>query len=460
MSKKKIYLIIFLIFSLTILGAVFCYPKYFNQTIDSLNEKFNWSLSHFWEVPFKLGLDLQGGAHLIYEADLSSIEEKDRAQAMEGLRDIIERRVDLFGIQEPLVQVQKDRLIVELAGVKDVSEAIGMIGETPYLEFKEQRLPEETQIILDKQKELEGLDPEQIQQIENWQLAFQDPNFKTTILTGKYLKGAEVVFDSTTSKPAISLQFNDEGSVIFEDLTSKNVGKPLAIYIDQVLISAPIVQEKISGGNAQITGNFTAEEAKEMSRNFNAGALPVPIELISQQTVGPILGTISLQQSLRAGFFGFLAILLFMIVFYRMPGFLASLALLIYAVLVLTLFKAISVTLTLAGIAGVILSVGMAVDANVLAFSRMREEFKLGKSFSRGLEDGFNRAWPSIRDGNFTTILVALILFFLGTSFVKGFALTLIVGNLIGIFSAVFITKIFLKSFEGTRLENWNWLWR
>jgi len=451
MSKKKTYLIIFFIFILAFFAGNLVYPQFLKLPL-------------LPEIPFKLGLDLQGGSHLVYEADLSNIEKTEYSSAMEGLRDVIERRVNLFGVQEPVVQTQEAqgryRLIVELAGIIDPAEAIKMIGQTPFLEFKEQRPEEETQKILDKQKEIEGKNLEELQQIEDWYLGFEDPYFQSTSLTGKYLKGAEVGFEQTaTYKSLVLLQFNDEGSKIFEDLTSRNVGKPLAIYIDELPISAPIVQEVISGGRAQITGDFTIEEAQALARNLNAGALPVPIKLISQQTVGPTLGKISLEKSLKAGMLGFLAIILFMILFYRLPGILSALALGIYAAIVLSLFKLIPVTLTLAGIGGFILSIGMAVDANVLIFSRMREELKWGKSFAQSVEEGFNRAWPSIRDGNLTTLLVAVILFGFGTSFIKGFALTLSLGILISMFSAIFITKNFLRCFVKTRLENWKWLW-
>jgi len=469
MKKKKIYLALIFIFVLAFLAVNLSYPKYFNQGADFFNSKFQiqnskFKIPHFPEIPFKLGLDLQGGSHLLYEADLSQIEPKDYGQAMEGLRDIIERRVNLFGVREPIVQTQEaaghHRLIVELAGIKDIGEAIKMIGQTPFLEFREQRPEEETQRILEKKKEIEGKSPEEFQQIPDWQLAFEDPYFKSTLLTGKYLKKAEIGFDQTTGKPLVLLRFNDEGSKIFEELTSRNIGKPLAIYIDQIPISIPTVQETISGGKAQITGDFTIDQVKTLVRNLNAGALPVPIELISQQTVGPTLGTISLQKSLKAGIIGFLMVILFLILFYRLPGILASLALVIFLALVLAAFKIISVTLTLAGIAGLILSIGMAVDANILIFSRMREELSEGKSFLISVEEGFRRAWPSIRDGNLTTLIVALILFGFGTSFVKGFALVLSIGILISMFSALFITKNFLGFFVGTKLEKLSWLWR
>jgi len=433
MSKRRTYLIIVFIFLLAFLAGNFIFPAFLK-------------LPYLPERDFKLGLDLQGGIHLLYQADLSGIEEKDKSGAMAGLRDVMERRVDLFGVREPIVQIQGERLIIELAGIIDPAEAIRQIGQTPFLEFKEQR--ENYQEILEKNREV----------IETGEGQIEDP-FQSTPLTGKYLKRAELGFDQTTYQALVQLLFDDEGAKIFEDLTSRNVGKPLAIYIDQILISAPVVQEKISGGKAQISGQFTVEEAKELARNLNAGALPVPITLISQQSVGPTLGKISLEQSLKAGFLGFLAIIIFMILFYRLPGILAGLALAIYVVLVLSVFKLIPVTLTLAGIGGFILSIGMAIDANVLIFSRMREELRSGKNFAQSLEEGFNRAWPAIRDGNLTTLIVAFILFGFGTSFIKGFATTLSLGILISMFSAIFITRNFLKCFVATKLAKIKLLW-
>jgi len=446
MPKKKVYLItIFILILAFFLANLTYFLEYWNQSADWVGAR-GVSFPRLPEKPFKLGLDLQGGTHLIYEADLSNIAKEDYSSSMEGLRDVIERRVNLFGVREPMVQVQGERLVVELAGIKDPGEAIKMIGQTPYLEFREQK--ENYNEILEKNREV----------IETQEGQIEDP-FKATILTGKYLKRSELGFDQTTNRPLVHLEFNEEGAKIFEELTEKNVGKILAIYIDQIPISAPVVQEKISGGKAQITGQFTIEEAKDLVRNLNAGALPVPIKLISQQTVGPTLGKISLEESLKAGAFGFLAILVFMIIFYRIPGFLASFSLIIYVVLLLSLFKLIPVTLTLAGIAGFLLSMGMAVDANILIFSRFREELKIGKDYLAALEEGFRRAWPAIRDGNLTTILVGLILFGFGTSFVQGFALTLVIGNLIGMFTAIVITNNFLKVFARTKFERIKWLW-
>jgi len=473
---RQKHFIFIAILILAVLAGNFVYPDYINKGIDFVNKKLSVGFSHFWTKPFRLGLDLQGGVSLIYEADLSNIEDKNKGEAMAGLRDVIERRINIFGVTEPVVQVQgENRLVVELAGVKDVGEAIEMIGETPYLEFLEQRTEEETKQILDKIKEIEGKSFEEIQKIKDWQLVLQNPYFKPTELTGKYLKKSQVVFDQTSYKPTIQLEFNDEGAKLFEVITERNVGKPLAIFLDGASIIdtngngkidaedlyAPIVREKITGGKAVISGDMSTQKANEIVRRLNSGALPVKIgEPISQRLIGPILGETYLKESLIAGIYGFLAILLFMIVFYRMPGFFASISLLIYVVLMLSFVKIASVTLTLAGIAGFLLSMGMAVDANILIFSRLREELKQGKSYLISLEEGFKRAWSSIRDGNFTTILVGLILFGFGTSFVKGFALTLIIGNLVGMFTAIVITNTFLKIFYKEKPSKLAWFWR
>lgn len=457
MAQKHSAIIIAVILVLAMLSTLF-------DASQILKEKFGWQLPGIPQLPFLLGLDLQGGTHLVYEADLSHVDAERYGEVMGGLRDVIERRVNVFGVQEPLVQTQeaggKWRLVVELAGVKDVREAIRMIGQTPLLEFREQRPEEETKKILEKQKEFEGKSQEEIIQMPGWEIIFQDPYFVTTKLTGQYLKRAEMQFDQTTYQPYISLDFNNEGAQIFEDLTGRNIGKPLAIYIDNQLISSPVVQEKISGGKAQITGNFTVEEAKALARNLSAGALPVPITLISQQTVGPSLGITSLQNSLRAGIMGFFLVIVFMLLFYRLPGFIAVVALSFYVVFLLAFFKLIPVTLTLAGIGGAILSIGMAVDANVLIFSRMREELQQGKDLQTAVAEGFHRAWSSIRDGNAVTFIIALILFYFGTSFVKGFALVLALGIIIHLFSAIFVTRHLLKLIEGTRLGHIAWLWR
>lgn len=463
--KKDILVVIFILI-LTISALAVDFPDKFNAGLSFIEQFFGLDLK-IPNIPFLLGLDLQGGTHLVYEADLSEVPTKNTAELMAGLRDVIERRVNYFGVQEPLVQVQeaqgKWRLIVELAGVKDVNQAIKMIGQTPRLEFREPRDPEETQKILDKKKEIEEKkpsSPEELQQIENWDLALQDPYFKPTKLGGQYLKGAKVEFNQTTFLPYVALTFNDQGAKLFEKITERNVGKQLAIYIDGQLISAPVVQEKISGGRAQITGDFTVQEAKALARNLNAGALPVPINLISQQTVGPSLGKVALKKSLWAGLIGFVAVVIFMIIFYRLLGLIAVAALGVYLALLLMVFKLVPVTLTLAGIGGVILSIGMAVDANILIFSRTREELAEGKSINIALIEGFRRAWPSIRDGNLTTLLVALILFYFGTGFVRGFALTLSVGIILSMISAIIVTRYFLEVLQKTKLGSIKWFWK
>lgn len=425
-QKSNIRLIVFLIFVLAILAGSLDYPVIWDKAADYLNNNLGLGIPHFYKLPFRLGLDLQGGTHLIYQADLSGIEEKERQDSMEGIRDVIERRVNLFGVTEPLVQINKSkdsfRLIVELPGVKDIHQAIDMIGETPYLEFKEERPQEELE------KLQEGEDP-----------------FKNTELTGRYLKGAQLTFDQNTYQPQVSLEFSDEGAKLFADITTRNIGKRVAIYLDGFPISVPIVQEAITGGKAQITGDFTLDEAKKLVQRLNAGALPVPITLISQQSVGASLGEISLAKSLRAALIGLIAIAVFMVFYYRLPGVLAVIALAIYIVIILAIFKLIPVTLTLAGIAGFILSVGMAVDANILIFERMKEERRAGKGWGGSISDGFKRAWPSIRDGNISTLITAIILFWFGTSIIKGFALTLFFGVLFSMFTAVIVTRTFLR---------------
>ena len=460
-SKKNSYLILLGILILTLLGGFLIQPNYYNSAADFLNKNLAFNIPHLPSKPFKLGLDLQGGTHLVYEADLANIQKTDYSSAMSGLRDIIERRVNMFGVSEPVVQTEEQaghyRLIVELAGIKDPAEAIKMIGQTPFLEFKEQRSEAEIKKITDKQNEIKGKTPEEILKVPDFQVAYEDP-FSSTDLTGKYLSKAALAFDPNTSAPEISLQFNDEGSKLFEDISGKNIGKPLAIYIDNVLLSAPVVQTKISGGKAQITGKFTVKEAQDLVKNLNAGALPVPIKMVSQESVGPTLGAASLKQSLFAGMLGFIAVVIFMIIFYRLLGVLASVALCAYVILALALFKLLGITLTLAGIGGFILSIGMAVDANILIFARMREELKSGKGMSASIEEGFRRAWPSIRDSNINSLIVCGILFTFATSFIKGFAVALSLGIVVSLFSAIFITRILLIAILGQRLEKLKWI--
>lgn len=399
--------------------------------------------------PYRLGLDLEGGTHLLYRADFTDFTGGSKGDAMEGLRDVIERRVNLFGVTEPVVQVEQAggeyRLIVELAGVRDIREAIRLIGETPFLEFKEARDEADTKRILEAAK-------------QNNNIPLEDPYFSSTELNGRYLERAELQFDPTTNVPIIGIQFNEEGDKLFEALTEKNIGKPLGIYLDGAPLSAPMVREKISGGRAQITGQFTIPEARELVQRLNSGALPVPVTLINQQTVEASLGAESLARSMHAALIGFLAVALFMVFWYRLPGLIAVGALLIYVGIILTLFKLIPVTLTAAGIAGFVLSVGMAVDANILIFERTKEELRRGKALNPAIVEGFNRAWTSIRDSNVSSLITAVILYWLGSSIVKGFALTLGIGVLVSMFSAISVSRTFLIAVLTRTVERHAWL--
>jgi protein-export membrane protein SecD len=476
---SRIFWIVLAIILLAFFAAFFDYPRAWDKGVDWLNAKKNQvsslkglpNLPQFFKVPFRLGLDLLGGTHLVYEADLSQISATNINDAMQGVRDVIERRVNAFGIAEPVVQIdtvgQHHRLIVELAGISDINQAIKMIGETPFLEFKEETTAAERDQIL-----ASTLDKSTIDQIKDsictntsilipYLRAYGingDPCYKSTGLNGKYLTNSQVSYDQTTYRPLVTLQFNTEGAKLFEDITRRNVGKKVAIYLDGEPISIPTVQDVISGGKAQITGNFNEQEVKTLAQRLNAGALPVPIKLINQETIGASLGEQSLNASLIAGLIGLAAVILFMILWYRLPGLIATFALLIYTAFVLAIFKLFSVTLTLAGIAGFILSIGMAVDANILIFARMREELKWGKTLAGAVDEGFRRAWTSIRDSNVSSLITCLILFWLGTSIIKGFALTLAIGILISMFSAITVTRIFLKAIMTERLHNYVWL--
>ena len=432
MNYKKL-LIIIGIFIVTILLGIFIYP-------DGLKER-GIVLPHFFDKSFNLGLDVSGGTLLLYEADLNNTDVSNYATAMNGLRDVIERRINFSGVKEPRVQINKSgekwRLIVELAGIKDIKEAIKMIGETPYLEFKEVRTEEESKTILGLQEEESKKEEPDLRTMQT------DPYFKKTSLTGKYLERAELGFDQN-SLPIINLQFNDEGTKIFAILTKKNVGQPLAIYLDNHLLNAPIVREEIPSGRAQISGH-TLPEAKELVTGLNQGALPVPINLISQQSVGAVLGEESIQKIAKAALWGFALVLMFMIVTYGIPGLLASISLIIYVILTISIFKALPVTLTLAGMTGFILSVGMAVDANILIFEHAKEEIKKNKPVRISMEDGFQRSWPAIRDSNITTIISAVILYYFTSSMIKGFSVTLAIGVVVSLITALYITRLFLQ---------------
>jgi protein-export membrane protein SecD len=635
----------------TFTSFAFDFPGFYNQASSFVKAKTNVSIGQMVDEPFRLGLDLQGGTHLVYEADMKEILEADRLEALEGVRDVIERRVNAFGVSEPVVQTTSTggtyRVIVELAGVLNVSDAISQIGETPVLEFKKpgqelERDPtaEERAELNKVNKEeraearkvlararanedfdalvqefstekgkgqskgvlenilLEGANSEYSKLVRNmglkdgqvyWDVletgdsinifkalektsteemllshvlvCFEgkagcnnpisqldaslqinnlkdeataqnfaelakvnstDPSAATnsgdlgwatgnkyvpafalaaakinkgefsdivetdfgyhliykedtrqipaysiqriqmpfsniydvvpesspwvnTELSGKHLERAGVEFDQQSGVPHVGLTFDSEGGDLFGEITAANVGKPIAIFLDGSPISTPTVQTAIYGGRAVITGNFALDEAKLLSQRLNAGALPVPVELLSQQTVGPTLGAESMQKSILAALAGFLLVALYMILLYRVPGLVAVVALFLFAFLNLLAYRTFGVTITLAGIAGFVLSLGIAVDANVLIIERLKEELKSGRDFASATDEAFKRAWTAIRDGNITTLIAAGVLYWFSSSFIRGFALTLSIGVILSMFTAISVTRVYLK---------------
>lgn len=419
-----------LIFLITILAGYISLPKeiaFFGKKLERKGLSFSLGkLDIRKNFDLVLGLDLAGGSHLVFEADTSGIPSEKRKEVLQGVRDIIERRVNLFGVSEPNVQTSSfadnERVIVELPGVKDTKEAVELIGQTAQLQFFELGSSEE-------------------------------PGFSATDLTGAELKRADVVFDQNTGKPVVQIEFTNEGAEKFAKITARNVGRPLAIFLDANQISAPIVQEEIIGGSAVITGDFSLKDAKNLSIQLNAGALPVPVSLVEQRTVGATLGAESVAKSVRAGLVGIFMVLLFMILAYGKLGLVSDCALIIFGVLTLALYKLIPVVLTLPGIAGFLLSVGMAVDSNILIFERFKEE-RSRRNLADALEISFGRAWDSIRDANIATLVTAFVLAnpldfpFLHTSGpVRGFAITLSLGIAISLFTGIVVSRNLLRVF-------------
>ena len=497
-SSKKAHLrftlLLILIFAvISLLGSAGNYYNQFSNTLAKATHNVV-ILPQTKEIPFVLGLDLQGGTQLTYEANVANIPEADRTSSLEGVRDVIERRVNSTGVAEPVIQVNRSiggdyRVIVELAGIKNVNEAIKMIGETPLLEFKETATATATPVKT-------GTSTAAVDLQQTW---------KNTELTGKNLKSATLKFNPNDGTPEVALKFDEQGSTMFANITERNVNKPVAIVLDGYTISAPTVNEKISGGEAVISGKFTVAEAKLLVQRLNTGALPVPITLIGQQTVEASLGQQSIDNSFKAGIVGFLLVALFMILYYRFPGLISVVCLGIYVMAVLAIFKIMpwwmtivfllslfalfisvfrelkifdgilsvgmflivfiflgyyattSVTITLAGVTGFILSIGMAVDANILIFERMKEELRSGKPLDIAIDEGFKRAWPSIRDGNTTTILACFVLMSFGTGLVKGFGATLFLGVSISMLSSIVITSSLMRVFVGKFLAKHPW---
>lgn len=659
-SVKRIRQRVAWLFVLFLVAGSIAYPEPANWVVGQVNRLAGTKIPTI-NMPYSLGLDLQGGTRLEYEADLKNVASADRREAMNGVRDVIERRVNTLGVSEPLVQVveagESWRVTAELAGIRDINQAIQLIGETPILEFKEvndapaRALTEQERAQMEESNRqerakaeaaleearkpgvdfstivaartenpdrktsggdlgflrgIEGYDSlytasavvasgtvlgqvfdtpnyyvvakvEEVKDVKevkanhlliSWQGAqggfstqskeeararidelkkqatpanfvelvkqnSQEPGaaesggdlgwftngdmvptfenaalsqqkgtisevvetefgfhliykqdertvrdarvraveirktveadivpapdqWKSTQLTGRQLQSAKLEFDQYLGSVQVSLQFNEEGSQLFADITKRNVGKQVAIFLDGQIISDPIVQQEIVGGRAVITGSGDVEEAKTLARRLNAGALPVPVTLIAQQTVGPTLGADSLNKSLNAGLIGFVLVALFAILLYRLPGAAAVLVLVIYAALNAAMYKLVPITLTLSGIAGFILSIGMAIDSNVLVFERLKEELKEeGRSLVTALEDSFKRAWPSIRDGHITILISCAVLFWFSSSIIKGFALTLALGTLVSLFTATVTTRAVLRALVHSPLAKW-----
>jgi len=390
------------------------------------------------ENNYELGLDLQGGARLTYQVDMSEIESQNREKAFESARDTIERRINVFGATEPKVQTQRSandyRIIIEIPGATNVDQATQLIGQTAQLSFWEEG-GEEDKIASEEAFML----PLGVYELYNGQA-------RKTDLSGENLESSSVT-TGQTGEPVVQLDFNAEGTRLFADITRRNVGKPVAIVLDEFVITAPVVNEPITAGTAIISGGFTTESAKNLSIALNSGALPAPLVLIEQQTIGPSLGTESLIASLIAGAIGLGAVIVYMITIYKKEGLIASFALIVYTAIILFIFKFLGITLTLAGIAGLILSIGMAVDANILIFERMKEELRVGKTRKAAISLGFDRAWTSIRDSNASSLITVFILYFLGTGVIRGFALALGIGIIVSMFTAITVTKTLLNTF-------------
>jgi len=385
----------------------------------------------------KFGLDLSGGTQLVLDANMKDITLADRASALDSAKQVIERRVNFFGVTEPVVQTATSqnsyRIIVELPGISDVNQAIALIGATAQLDFREYTNPAASVSAATTYADLLAMT-------------------KSVGITGKDLKRAQVTFDTTTGSPQVAISFSSDGAKKFAGVTRRLVGKPLAIFLDQMPITSPVVKQEITDGAAVINGQFTQEQAKNLALQLNAGALPVPVTVVQKETVGATLGASSVTKSITAAVVGLTIVALFMIAQYGWLGLFADMALVVYGLLTFAIFRWIPITLTLPGIAGFILSMGMAVDSNILIFERFKEEKRAGRPWKVAMELGFGKAWDSIRDANFTTLITCTILYnpgnwqFLPSSgMVRGFAVTLFIGVLASLFTGIVVTRTFIR---------------
>ncbi len=425
-NPRRVFIIILL---LTILAGYIDLPDTYHPgfQIGSFKKQF----------VTKFGLDLSGGTQLVLDANMKDIPSSDRPSALESAKQVIERRVNFFGVTEPVVQTatsqQSYRIIVELPGISDVNQAISLIGQTAQLDFREYTNTNASISATTTYADLFAMT-------------------KSVGITGKDLKRAQVTFDTTTGAPQVALAFSPDGAKKFAEVTRRLVGKPLAIFLDNIIITSPTVKQEITDGSAVINGQFTQDQAKNLALQLNAGALPVPVKVVQKQTVGATLGQSSVTKSITAGVVGLTIVALFMIAQYGVLGLFADMALVVYGLLTFAIFRWIPITLTLPGIAGFILSMGMAVDSNILIFERFKEEKRAGRPWKVAMELGFGKAWDSIRDANFTTLITCAILYnpgnwqFLPSSgMVRGFAVTLFIGVLASLFTAIVVTRTFIR---------------
>ncbi len=456
-NKKKIMRTFYVIIAMTFLCLIVNFPKQipvnihlgkinYEHTFYRPSFKFNVGEKEYGkDLDLKYGLDLAGGASLVFNIDTSTTKKEDVTDALSALKSNIEKRINLFGVSETNVQVLKQnddyRLNVELPGVEDISSAIDLIGQTAQLKF---------QGVIDDTLFTEATTSAEF-----------ISSIKDTGLDGSHLVKASVQLNSNTSEPEVSLEFNQEGAKLFETATTEFLNKRLAIMLDNQIITAPNVNVVINDGKAVISGSFDIDSAKSLSIQLNAGSLKLPINLIQQSQITATLGKESIDKGIFAGLVGLALVFIFMIGNYGWLGFIADIGLIIYGLITLTLYRLIPITLTFPGIVGFILSIGMAVDSNILIFERMREETRKGKNWSNAMELGFGRAWDSIKDANACIIITGLILLnpfnwpFLNTSgMVRGFAVTLILGVIIGIFTGVVVTRNLLRVFAKEKIKN------
>ncbi len=424
--RRNLWIVFNLIILIVALGILIDLPK---------------SLLWGEKIKAQLGLDLVGGTELVYEADLS--QSTDKIKDLGNLSNVFRHRIDQLGVSEPSIQTTgANRITIELPGIKDIDKAIERIGATYELAFM-----------------TEASEQDGIRLNDYYETSYTYPQYwKKTELTGRELDLAEATFENNNnginSKPVVAITFTNAGKEKFSQLTKDNLQKQIAIVMDNRIVSAPTVQTEISDGRAVITGSKDIKEAGELAKRLNEGMLPVPARLVAQQNIGATLGQDSLKKSMVAGLTGLLLVAIFMIAYYKTSGLIATLALLIYSTISLAFYKIIPVTMTLAGVAGFILSVGMAIDANILIFERMKEELRGGKMLNMAITDGFKRAWNSVRDSNLSSLITAFILYYAaGSGPVKGFALTLGIGILISMFTAITVTRTILLLISGSRLK-------